>query len=159
MGKKYIAKNKIISAAIVLMSSYFIYRLMTKEIPLWPPITTINYNGKAVDTSLGDYNWISKNGGSSYETEGEYSVGLTTSRFDAKAGDIIHISISAKPKNVRIWQKFDGDYYSKEYKISKEGKDYIFKLPTEKGEYVFNVFANWDNYDHNTSTIFRVQVK
>lgn len=156
MNKKYIGA---IFAILFLVGGYFLYSRLSNGIPSHAPTTVIKYNGNAVPTSLGDHNWIPKNGGSSYETGGEYTVGLNTPKFNAKSGNTIHISVPKDPLNVRIDQILDNNYNHIEYTPAKEGKEYIFTLPTEKGEYVFKVFANWDSDRHNTATIFRVQVK
>jgi len=134
---------------------------MLKSIPYFTPITVIKHNGKAIPTSLGDHNWIPKSGGSSYETKGEYIVGQNTAKFIAKSGDVVHISIKSmqlNPKNMITTQVRDINKY-KEYKTFAGAKEYVLPLPLEKGEYIFNVFANWDEDDHNTSTIFRVEIK
>lgn len=156
MNKKYISA---IFAILFLVGGCFLYSRLSMGIPSHAPTTVIKYNGTAVATSLGDFNWIPKNGGSSYETGGEYNVGLNTPKFKAKSGDTIHISVPQSPLNVRVDQMLDNNYKHIEYTPVKEGKDYTYTLPTEKGEYIFKVFANWDSDRHNTATIFRVQVE
>ena len=161
MTKKYINKTTLISTIVILLGSYFWHNWMVKQIPSQPPMTVIKYNGKSILTSLGDHSWIPKNGGSSYQTEGEYAVGRKTSKFNAKSGDVVHISIKSmqlNPKNMITTQVRDINKY-KEYKTFAGAKEYVLPLPLEKGEYIFNVFANWDEDDHNTSTIFRVEIK
>ncbi|MBC8063033.1 MAG: hypothetical protein H7Y18_20570 [Clostridiaceae bacterium] len=160
MIKRYITKNAIIIFTVLLIwGGGYVYSQLTSEIPFSPPKTVVKYNGKAIPTSLGDHNWIPKSGGSSYETEGEFIVGQKTSKFIAKSGDAIHILIPSKPKDMKIVQIVNTDKY-KEYKtFTGGGKDYVFTLPIEKGEYIFNVFASWDADRHNTSTIFRVQIE
>lgn len=159
MFKKNMNKTTIVLVVLGIFIAYHIYKSVNKEIPDNPPITKIKCNDKYVATSWGDFNWIPDDGGSSYETGGEYTVGLKTPRFDAKPGDTVHINILSNPKVVAVHQILDDKYTHKEYKISKEGKQYILSLPTEKGEYIFKVLADWDVERHNTATIFHVEVK
>jgi hypothetical protein len=59
---------------------------------------------------------------------------------------------------VRISQILNIDKY-KEYEAFTGEKEYIMTLPLRKGEYIFNVFAEWDANNHNTATIFRVGIE
>ncbi len=156
--KTYITKATIIFIISLICVGCYIYSQMSTEIPFNPPTTVIKYNGKSIPTSLGDHNWIPKNGGSSYETEGEYTVGKNTQNFAAKSGAIIHILIQSKPKSMKIVQILAINKY-KEYKTFTGAKEYVLTLPIESGEYIFNVFANWDTNEHNTATIFRVKIE
>ena len=51
----------IIFTALVIWSGYNVYSQMSTQIPFEAPINIIRYNGKSVQTSLGDHNWIPKN--------------------------------------------------------------------------------------------------
>lgn len=157
--KKYINKNTIIIFILLVLGGSYVYLQMLRKIPLNPPKTLIKYNDKSIPTSIGDCSWVPTSGGSSNETGGEYNVGLNTPRFNAKSGDKIHISIPQNPLDVRIDLMLDNNYNHEEYTPSKEGKEYTFILPTEKGEYIFKVFANWDSNIHNTATIFQVTIE
>jgi len=161
MTKKYASRTTIILAVLILLGSYYMFSRMTRQIPFECPEIIINYNGKSIPTSLGDHNWTPKSGGSSYETEGEYVVGKKTPKFIAKSGDTVSISIQTmqlKPKSMVIEQIKDVNKY-KEYKTFAGAKEYELTLPIEKGEYIFSVCANWDDDDHNTSTIFQVEIE
>jgi len=161
MTKKYINKTTLISTIVILLGSYFWHNSIVKQIPSQPPMTVIKYNEKSIPTSLGDHSWIPKNGGSSYQTEGEYAVGRKTSKFNAKSGDVVQISIKTtqlKPENMEISQIVGITNYKK-YKTFIGAKEYVLTLPVEKGEYIFSVCANWDSDRHNTVTIFRVKIE
>jgi hypothetical protein len=76
MIKKYINKNVIIVFIILIIwGGFYLYGQMSAGFPSVPPKTVIKYNGKAIPTSLGDFSWVPKSGGSSNETGGEYTVG------------------------------------------------------------------------------------
>lgn len=153
-------KNCIIILAIIIMiSGFYLCSRIFVKIPFNEPTTIIKYNGNTVQTSIGDHNWLQKKGGSSYETGGEYTIGLNTPEFSAKSGDKIYILIPKKPLSVRIDQIIDNNYTHKEFKPSKMENEYIFNLPTKKGKYIFKVFATWDTDKHNTATIFRVNIQ
>lgn len=159
MINKHVNKNAIIIFTILIIwGGYYLYSQMSAEFPSEPPKTVIKYNGKAIPTSFGDFSWVPKSGGSNNETQGEYTVGKKTSKFTAKPGDVVHISICSKPKIMEIVQIQDINKY-KEYKTFTGAKEYVFTLPMEKGEYIFNVFARWNANNHNTATIFQVEIK
>lgn len=157
--KKY--RKEIITICIILFicAGYHVLAPIFIKIPLNPPKTTIRYNDKLIPTSLGDHNWIPKEGGSSYETQGEYTVGVKTTKFEAKPNDILKNSIPWNPKSVCIYQILGDNLKYKKYKIYKAGKEYEFKLPAKRGQYVFEVFAKWDEDRHNTATIFQVDIQ
>ncbi|MGE5628746.1 MAG: hypothetical protein ACM3X7_11695 [Solirubrobacterales bacterium] len=167
MNKKHV-NFILVLAIVILLGGYFLQRKLLESTyaPKNPPITVIKYNGNAVQTSLGDHSWIPKNGGSSYQTSGEYTVGINTPKFDAKPDDIVHISIPYEPIRAQTIQIVDNSGSSnKEYKIIKEENEYILTLPEEKGEYIFKIVANWSKdpgsiaTEYNTATIFRVEIK
>ena len=118
MIKKYITKTSIIIMVLLIWIGCYVYNQKSTGIPFSAPITVIKYNGTAIPTSLGDHNWIPKNGGSSYMTAGDYTVGQKTSKFSAKPGEVVKISIPSKPKSIRITQILDIKYNHKEYKIT-----------------------------------------
>lgn len=159
MNKRYITKKAIIFCIFFLFASYYLFTRLYAKIPSVCPTTIIRYNGYTVQTSLGDHNWIPKNGGSSYITEGDYTVGQKTLKFNAKLGDTVHILIPKNPLNVKVTEVLDVDNNHKEYNVVKEGKEYILTLPNKKGEYIFNVMAFWDAEMHNSATIFRVEIE
>jgi len=47
---------------------------------------------------------------------------------------------------------------AKVYKTYSAKKNFELALPKEQGEYIFEVFGDWNN-THNTSDIFRVKIK
>lgn len=156
-------KSKLIKTSITLIILFvilgcFAYRVMWSKIPLFMPKTIIKYEDRIISTNMGDHNWVPKNGGSSYITAGSYGVGLETPAFTAKPGAVIHIRYSSKPLGMKIFHWISNDK-TNIYKTFEGKKDYDVSLPTEKGEYIFDVFANWDNNYHNTSTIFRVRIE
>ena len=156
MKRKYIATIFIV---IILISSYFVYEKISTKIPIYAPKTIIKYNEKNISTSLGDYYWINNNTDNGHETGVAYDIGIKTPKFDAKPGDKVQISIPKSPFYVRVNQILNSRYKIKEYTPYKDGKEYIFTLPTEKGIYVFEVYAKWDKDKHNTATIFRVSIE
>lgn len=155
MNKKYII---ILFSIFILVVGYFLYNKGENGIPSNPPITVIKYNGEGIPTDIGDYNWIPKNGGNSYLTIGNYTLGEKLTKVDVKSGDIIKISIPHNPLNVVVRQLLDNSYNPKDYELSKSGDDYLFTIPKEKGECIFEIYANWDE-NHNTSTIFKLNIE
>lgn len=160
--KKKIIGNILLT--LILIGSYYVYVFTTDsgKIPHNPPKTVIKYNGKAVPTSFGAQCWINNASDNGADYNDEYGEGLKTPKFNAKAGDKLRILIPRKPLSVEIYRIKDSkytDYKSSEYTPPEVQNEYIFTLPTEKGEYVFNVCAEWDKNKHNTATIFRVIVE
>lgn len=149
---------------LVLIGSYYIYSNVSwsGRIPHNAPKTVIKYNEKTVPTSFGAQCWINSPTDNGDDVNDKYSAGLKTPKFNAKAGDKLHISIPKKPLKVTINRIIDSkytDYSSNQYTPSQDKNEYLFTLPTEKGEYIFIIHAEWDKYKHNTAAIFRVVIE
>lgn len=155
--KRHINKFAAICGVIILLLGYSGYKHITRKIPLSPAKVVIKYNNRAVPVEIGEHNWINGEGGNSYLAGSSYNVGQKSSSFTAKANDIINISFSSKPREMKVilWSGYSA---RKVYKSFGAQKKYEFDLPEAKGEYIFEVVGDWDN-THNTSHVFRVKLE
>ncbi|MDT8719333.1 hypothetical protein IAI10_22010 [Clostridium sp. 19966] len=155
MNRRYLC---IIFVILILMAGCFLHS-KSSEMPSQPPTTIVKYKDSVIPTSIGEHNWIPKNGGSSYETGADYEVGEYTSEINAKSGDTITISVPYNPLSVEMYQLLNRNDQRIGYSLTKKYKEYIFTLPSKRGDYVFEVFAKWDSDRHNTATIFKVFIE
>lgn len=155
--KKYINKIIVVCIIIILILSYYTYERISIGAPLKEPYVTIKYNNKAITIEIGEHNWLGKDGGNSYLAGSSYEVGQKCDVLAAKPNDIIKVTFSSKPKEMKVllWSDYSSN---KVYKSFGAEKKYKFVLPEVKGEYIFEVMGYWDDR-HNTSDIFRVKIE
>ncbi|MDP4147266.1 MAG: hypothetical protein Q8936_22795 [Bacillota bacterium] len=155
---KYSIKRLIpyILIIVLLLSSYFVYKITTKEQPPSSvPIVEIKLKGKNIPTNLGEFNWGGPDG--TRDAGSPYDVGNRTQIIMANPGETIDINIDSIPKEIQIF-KWTGYAQSCNYEKFINTKSCKVTLPKQSGEYIFEVEGYWDK-DNWTSNIFHVQIK
>lgn len=157
--KKYINKVTITCIIFLLIAGYYTYTNITAEIPRKSPTVTIKYNDKNVPSNMADHTWFArKEGGSSCMTVGSYKIGQKTESIIVNSKDIMEIKFSSAPKEIRVLHWISNDKANKVHNVQSPEKKYELTLPSEKGEYIFEVMGIWDDA-HNTSNVFRFKIE
>ncbi len=155
-NKTYIVIGVIIS--VLILSSY-IYEKITEPFPSKRPTVNIKYQGNKLYTKSGDENWFNpKFGGNSAMRGSPYEIGKEMDTFYANSGDTIEVSFSLKPKEVYIINLEDKPRKDCDEKKLGSSNKYSIELPTEKGEYIIEIYGRWDS-THTSSNIFKVTIQ
>lgn len=106
---------------VILLVCSYIYSEMTSEVPSKQPSVTIEYNEKAVPTSIGEHTWAGnlpegQKAGSSYIVGPSYDIGMAVSRFSVKPNSEIKVSFKSAPVKMILnsWVVGDKEIYSTE---------------------------------------------
>lgn len=155
-NKTYIVIGVIISGLI--LSSY-IYEKITEPFPSKRPTANIKYQGNKLYTKSGDENWFnSKFGGNSVMRGNPYEIGKEMDTFYANPGDTIEFSFSLKPEEVYIVNWENKPRKDCDQKNLGSSNKYSIELPSEKGEYIIEIYGLWDSA-HTSSNIFKVNIQ